>query len=62
MNFCYSLRLVHQLGQVEEGRQPDNHIAPSELSELERQTLKESFGVIGRLQSFLRDMFRLNIV
>lgn len=59
--FLLQLRLVHQLGQVEEGRSPDNHIAPSELSELERQTLKESFGVIGRLQSFLRDMFRLNI-
>ncbi|MGE4292193.1 MAG: putative nucleotidyltransferase substrate binding domain-containing protein [Desulfovibrio sp.] len=60
--FLLQLRLMHQLGQVEEGRTPDNHIAPSELSELERQTLKESFGVIGRLQSFLRDMFRLNIV
>lgn len=59
--FLLQLRLVHQLGQVEEGRPPDNHIAPQELSELERQTLKEAFGVIGRLQSHLRNIFRLEL-
>lgn len=59
--FLLQLRLVHQLEQVEAGLPPDNHIAPAELSELERQTLKEAFGVINRLQAFLRDLFRLQL-
>ncbi|MEF2146321.1 MAG: putative nucleotidyltransferase substrate binding domain-containing protein [Desulfovibrionaceae bacterium] len=59
--FLLQLRLVHQLVLVENGETPNNHIDPASLSELERQTLKESFAIIGRLQSFLRDMFRLNI-
>ncbi len=59
--FLLQLRLVHQLALVEEGQKPNNFIAPAKLSELEKQTLKESFGVIGKIQSFLRDMFRLNV-
>ncbi|MDD4730934.1 MAG: putative nucleotidyltransferase substrate binding domain-containing protein [Desulfovibrio sp.] len=59
--FLLQLRLVHQLGQVEDGRKPDNHVAPTELSELERQTLKEAFSVIGRLHGHLRDVFRLEL-
>jgi CBS domain-containing protein len=55
------VRLVHQLAMVEEGLPPDNHVEPASLSELERQALKEAFGVIGRMQSYLKDMFRLNI-
>lgn len=59
--FLLQMRVVHQLAKVEQGEKPDNHIDPAKLSELERQTLKEAFGVIGRMQSYLKDMFRLNI-
>ncbi len=55
------LRLVHQLELVERGETPDNRIAPHRLSELERKTLKEAFGLINRTQSFLKEAFRLNI-
>ena len=59
--FMMQLRLAHQLRLMEQGKEPDNHINPAQFTELEKRTLKEAFGVIGRLQSFIRDAFRLNI-
>lgn len=53
------LRLVHQLEMLEAGRQPDNHINPQDLSDLERQTLKEAFAVITRLQDTVRRDFQI---
>jgi CBS domain-containing protein len=53
------LRLVHQLQMLEDGRQPDNYINPRDLSELERQTLKEAFAVITRLQESIRLIFQI---
>lgn len=57
--FLMQLRLVHQLRMLEEGGQPDNYINPSDLSDLERQTLKEAFGVISRLQDAVRLEFQI---
>lgn len=57
--FLMQLRLVHQLYKMEAGEQPDNHINPAQLSELEKQTLKESFEVVRRLQSHIKQEFRL---
>ncbi len=59
--FMMQLRLVHQLELAEQGKPPNNHIAPHALSELEKRTLKEAFGVIGHLQTFLKDLFKLNV-
>ena len=53
------LRLVHQLKMLEDGRQPDNHINPMDISDLERQTLKEAFGVIVKLQEVMRQEFQI---
>ncbi len=55
--FQMQLRFVHQLQMMEAGKQPDNYINPRELSDLEKQTLKEAFAVIGRLQSIIKDVF-----
>jgi CBS domain-containing protein len=57
--FLMHLRLIHQLQMMEAGQDPDNHINPKDLSDLERQTLKEAFLVIGRLQEFLHRDFHL---
>lgn len=57
--FLMQLRLVHQLSRINMGQEPNNFIDPASLTDLEKQTLKEAFGVIGRLQNFLRDEFRL---
>jgi CBS domain-containing protein len=59
--FLLHVRLMHQLELIESERPPDNRIDPSVLSDLEKRTLKDAFGVIGSLQSFLKGMFRLNI-
>lgn len=59
--FMTQLRLVHQLERAELGLTPDNHIEPARLSDIEKRTLKDAFGVVGRAQSFLKEHFRLNI-
>jgi len=57
--FQMQLRLVHQLRMMEEGQQPDNYIDPAELSDLEKQTLKEAFAVIGKIQGYVKNEFRV---
>lgn len=57
--FLMQLRLVHQLQQLERDEPPTNHIDPRTLSDLEKRTLKEAFGVIGKLQAFLKDCFHI---
>ncbi len=53
--FIMHLRLTHQLNLIEKGREPDNHVNPADLSDLEKQTLKEAFGVIKRLHEFMAE-------
>jgi CBS domain-containing protein len=48
------IKLFHQLNLIEDGRKPNNNIYPEDLSDLEKQTLKEVFEVIRRLQGFTR--------
>lgn len=57
--FLMHLRLIHQLQMLETEQDPDNHINPKDLTDLERQTLKEAFLVIGRLQEFLSKDFHV---
>lgn len=57
--FLMHLRLIHQLHMMETAQNPDNHINPKDLTDLERQTLKEAFLVIGRLQEFLSKDFHV---
>jgi len=59
--YLMRVRIASQLRQMEEGREPDNHIRPSRLTDLEKRTLKEAFAVIGRMQSFVRETFRLTM-
>jgi CBS domain-containing protein len=53
------LRLVHQLQMMEAGKIPDNYIDPGELSDLEKQTLKEAFAVINRIQGYIKTELRV---
>ena len=54
---CYT-RLQHQGMQVAAGQQPDNFIAPSELSEFERRTLRDAFSFVGKAQRALTVSFQ----
>ncbi|MCI5144701.1 MAG: hypothetical protein D3923_04060 [Candidatus Electrothrix sp. AR3] len=53
------LRLIHKLHQLEADVLPDNHIAPAELSELEKRMLRDAFEVIDRLHGVLKSQFPL---
>jgi CBS domain-containing protein len=48
-----NIRLEHQARQVRAGERPDNYLAPNSLSPLERNYLKDAFGVVKTLQSAL---------
>jgi CBS domain-containing protein len=60
--FIMHIRLIHQLHQIEEGLPPDNFVDPARLSDLEKQTLKEAFEIIRRMQTSIRQEFRINEV
>ena len=47
------VRLEHQAKQVRQAEKPDNFMAPSSLSALERGHLRDAFGVVKSLQSAL---------
>lgn len=53
------LRLVHQLQMMEADKTPDNYIDPAELSDLEKQTLKEAFAIISKLQGYIKAEMRV---
>lgn len=57
--FQMQVRLIHQLRMLEQNLMPDNFIDPAELSDIEKITLKEAFAVVGRIQSYLKDEFRV---
>lgn len=44
-------RLRHQAHQIRAGRKPDNFMAPAELSDLERNHLRDAFMVVKTMQS-----------
>lgn len=46
-----TLRARHQAGQIRRGEQPDNYLAPKELTPRQRSHLKEAFTVIRTVQS-----------
>jgi CBS domain-containing protein len=57
--FQMQLRLENQLSMIEAGQAPDNYVDPDELSDVDKQTLKEAFAVIGRVQSYVKADFKV---
>lgn len=57
--FQMQMRLVHQMRMIEAGKKPDNYIDPADLSDLEKQTLKEAFAVVGRIQGHIKQEFNV---
>ncbi len=60
--FLMHLRVIHQMQLIEQGEEPNNHINPGDLTDLEKMTLKGAFGVARSLQAHLRREFRLEQV
>ena len=59
--FQMRLRLVNQLNMIKDGKKPDNYINPSELTDIEKHTLKKAFLFIGEIQSYIEDSYHLNL-
>lgn len=57
--FQLQVRLVHQLRRLLAGLTPDNYIDLGDLTDTEKQTLKEAFGVINRIQTFLKSEIKI---
>jgi CBS domain-containing protein len=47
---CSALRLDHQVGQLEQGREPDDRIPPDELDSLTRRYLRDAFHEVAAVQ------------
>lgn len=60
--FISSVRLRHQAAQVASGLDPDNHVAPDELSTFEKRHLREAFAVIRSGQSVLASRYPLQYI
>jgi CBS domain-containing protein len=56
--FIMVLRIHNQFGQLEAGRVPDNFINPSKLSNLEKRTIREAFGLISKLQDHIVETYK----
>lgn len=59
--FVMHLRLLHQVGEIERGEEPDNHVDPAHMTDLEKQTLKEAFAVAVKLQSHLKELYHMHM-
>jgi CBS domain-containing protein len=57
--FQMQLRLENQLRMIEANQAPDNYIDPGDLSDVDKQTLKEAFAVIGRIQAYVKSEFKV---
>ena len=49
--FISILRLRHQARQIKAGEAPDNFVAPGDLSQFERNHLKDAFLIVKTIQS-----------
>ncbi|MCU7797212.1 MAG: CBS domain-containing protein [Candidatus Thiodiazotropha sp. (ex Semelilucina semeliformis)] len=58
LEFIASMRINHQAEQIRKGIQPDNYLAPDELSDLERRHLKDAFRVIQDMQETLESRYQ----
>ncbi len=58
LEFLATLRLQHQARQLTEGREADNFLSLSTLSNFERGQLKDAFDVVQTLQSVLAQRYR----
>ena len=58
LEFLSTLRIRHQAQQMEAGFEADNYLRPEDLSNFEREQLKDAFGVVKSLQQVLGQRYR----
>lgn len=58
LEFIGFVRLRHQAEQIKRGENPDNFLAPDDLSQFERNHLKDAFQVVSTMQSALEKRYQ----
>jgi len=58
LEFISSLRIEHQARQIREGVPPDNFLSPDNLSQFERNHLKDAFSVVRTMQNVLSQRYQ----
>lgn len=58
LEFIGFVRLRHQAEQLQRGENPDNFLAPNDLSQFERNHLKDAFQVVSTMQSALEKRYQ----
>jgi CBS domain-containing protein len=58
LEFIALLRIRHQAEQIRRGQKADNYVPPTELSELEREYLKDAFKVIRTMQELIETRYQ----
>ncbi len=56
-DYMMTLRLSHHAEKKRAGNEPDNFIAPDDLTSIQRNALKEAFRVVEEFQAELKDKF-----
>lgn len=60
--FISYTRLAHQARRVRDGRDPDDFVAPRELSQFELRHLREAFGIVARAQRALSHRYNVSFM
>lgn len=60
--FISYLRLRHQAEQARNGVRPDNHLAPAELTDFEKRSLRDAFGIVRRMQGALAHSYQTHVL
>ena len=58
LEFICSLRIEHQARQIRDGTPPDNFLSPDNLSQFERNHLKDAFSVVRTMQNVLSQRYQ----
>jgi CBS domain-containing protein len=61
-SFINYIRIGDHLEALSHGKEPDNFINPASLNSLQRKVLKESFGVINRLQEMIEFRYQTQFI
>ncbi len=56
--FIMLLRIHHQYQQLSSGQRPDNFINPNRLSNLEKRSIKDAFGLISKIQDQIIERYK----
>ncbi len=59
LEFISSLRIKHQARQIRQGEKPDNFMSPDDLSQFERNHLKDAFTVVRTMQNVLSQRYTI---